>query len=230
MFGGLNLANATAGGPMSYGMFGGGNAAPAASGGLLGQLSQPQQLNRPMAMPSGGPNVQQTKPVSAMGGVGFGQAMPFVKSMTLPGGGPNTPTPLPTPVEGPMPEIGPAEPTNPIVRAICGLPPVPSGSGGGGFVRPTFGGGILGSFGGGDNPSPNTPPTPLADLFNRPLPSLGGGMAPAVPQPVDFGLGGQQMGFGNGMGSMNNWFSNFTAPRPPAPAPMMPMKGMFGVR
>lgn len=137
-------------------------------------------------------------------------------------------TQLPT-SGGPMPEMGGpmAEPTDPIVRAMCGLPPVstngPSGSGG--FVKPTFGGG--------DNPSPTLQQAPLADLFNRPMPSFGGGMAPSVPQPVDFGLGGQQMGFGNGMGNMNNWFSNFTAPRPPAmaaPAPMMPMKGMFGIR
>jgi hypothetical protein len=106
---------------------------------------------------------------------------------------------------------------------------VPSGSGGGSF-KPVLGGGLFGGFGGGDNPSPRPQLPPVTDLFNRPLPSLGGGMAPSVPQPVDFGLGGQQMGFGNGMGSMNNWFSNFTAPRPPAPAPMMSMKGMFGVR
>jgi hypothetical protein len=72
------------------------------------------------------------------------------------------------------------------------------------------------------------------DIFNRP--SINFGMAPSTPNSVDQGLGGQQMDFGNQMGGMNNWFSNFSAPRPmPAPAPadpapMMPMKGMFGVR
>ena len=202
MFGGLNLANATAGGPMSYGMFGGGNAAPAASGGLLGQLSQPQQINRPMVMPSGGPNVQQTKPM--FGSVGFGQPIPFNKQPTLPSGGPNMPKPLPN---API-EVSPAEPFKPILAEVAG------------YVN------------GGDNPSPNSPPPPVADLFNRPLPlpTFGGGMAPAVPQPIDFGLGSQQMSFGNPLGGMNNWFSNFIAPRPPAPASMMPMKGMFGVR
>jgi hypothetical protein len=65
---------------------------------------------------------------------------------------------------------------------------------------------------------------------------IGGGMAPSMPNAVDQGLGMQQMNFGNPMGGMNNWFSNFAAPRPmpapapAAPAPMMPMKGMFGVR
>ena len=229
MFGGLNLANAFGGGQMGYGMFGGGSPAPAGSGGLMGQVSSTQQLNPQMAMPSGGPNVQQQKPAFPS----MAQAIPMTREMQMPSGGPNMPTPLPT-SGGPMPEMGgPAEPTDPIVRAICGLPPVPTGapSGGGGWARPFMGGGFLG--GGGDNPSPNGPPTALTDLFNRPMPSFGGGMAPSVPQPVDLGLGGQQMGFGNGMGSMSNWFSNFTAPRPPAmaaPAPMMPMKGMFGVR
>ena len=205
MFGGLNLANAFGGGQRGYGMFGG-SPAPAGSGGLMDQVSSTQQLNPQMAMPSGGPNVQQQKPAFPS----MAQAIPMTREMQMPSGGPNMPTPLPT-SGGPMPEMGgPAEPTNPIVRAICGLPPAPTGT-----------------------PTPNGPPTALTDLFNRPTPSFGGGMAPSVPHPVDLGLGGQQMGFGNGMGSMSNWFSNFTAPRPPAmaaPAPMMPMKGMFGVR
>lgn len=199
MFGAFKLPTANSGGPMAYGMFGA-SPAPAASGGLLGQLSEPQQLNRPMVMPSGGPNVQQTKPM--FGSVGLGQAMPFNKPMVMPSGGPNMPTPLPNaPVE-----VSPAKPFNPFIKTISGF------------------------LGGGDNPSPDSPPPPLADLFNRPLPTFGGGMAPAVPQPVDFGLGGQQMSFGNPLGGMNNWFSNFIAPRPPAPVSMMPMKGMFGVR
>ncbi len=188
MFGGLNLANATSGGPLGYGMSGA-NSAPAASGGLLGQLGQPQQLNRPMVMPSGGPNMPRPSPDAPV-------------------------------FDGPMPEVsGQLDLSNPIVAAWCGVPPMPTN-------RPS-------GFGGGDNPSPNSPPPPVADLFNRPLPPLGGGMAPAVPQPIDFGLGGQQMSSGNPLGGMNNWFSNFIAPRPPAmtaPAPMMPMKGMFGVR
>jgi hypothetical protein len=188
-----------------------GNFNAGGSGGLFGQVSPMPQT---MAMPSGGPNTQQSVPP----GMGMGQPAPFGGPMVMPSGGPNMPTPLPTPVDGPMPEIGPAEPLDPIVRAICGLPPM--------SATPNTPAG-----GGGDNPSPRGQPMPpISDLFNRPLPSFGGGMAPAVPKPIDYGLGGQQMGFGNGMGSMNNWFSNFTAPRPPAAAPMMNMKGMFGVR
>ena len=170
--------------------------------------------------PMGTPSWASTAGLTPMNGL-FGGAS---------SGGPN----MPTQVDSVLPQIGPMEPADPVTRAICGLPPVPTGSPSskGGWVKP--------SFGGGDNPTPSQQSS-LFDLFNRSMPSFGGGngspfgigMAPSMPQQFDFGLGLQQMGTGNPMGGMNNWFSNFTAPRPPAPtapAPTMPMKGMFGIR
>ena len=104
-------------------------------------------------------------------------------------------------------------PMDDAIAIACGLP---RGSVSGGQVRPGNGG-PMGGMGGG-----------ISQI------QLGGGMAPSMPNAVDQGLGMQQMNFGNPMGGMNNWFSNFTAPQPmpapAAPAPMMPMKGMFGVR
>lgn len=114
---------------------------------------------------------------------------------------------------------------DPITAMMCGVipPPMNRGPGGNQF----------------NNPQPS-----FMDIFNRPAPELqrvdwtpmpSSGMAPSVPKAVDQGLGMQQMNYGNPMGGMNNLHSNFTAPRPmPAPAPatpapMMPMKGMFGV-
>lgn len=83
-------------------------------------------------------------------------------------------------------------------------------------------------YGGGHAPPPKSPTAGFGNNFNGSI--FNGGMAPSMPNAVDQGLGMQQMNYGNPMGGMNNWFSNFTAPRPmPAPAPMMPMKGMFGV-
>ena len=133
------------------------------------QVSGPQQMQRPMTMPSGGPNT--------------GTPMPSAPDFV----GISGPTPM-----------------NDAIAIACGVTP-PSATGG--QVRPGNGG---------------------------PMGGMGGGMAPSMPNAVDQGLGMQQMNFGNPMGGMNNWFSNFTAPRPmpapAAPAPMMPMKGMFGVR
>jgi len=218
MFGGFKLPTA------NTGMFG---AANGGMGGINGVVSSAQPMNQQMMLPSGGPNVQQPIPQPAVtsapafnGGLGVGQPMPFNRPMVMPSGGPNAPTPLPLPVEGPTPEIGPAEPTNPIIRAICGLPPVPNTP----SVQPRQFDGNM--FGGG-----------ASDLFNRSLPVMGTRMAPSTPKSVDQGLGMQQTDRGNVMGGLNNWFSNFIAPRPmPAPVAPLPqfpsfnMKGMFGVR
>ena len=146
------------------------------------QMSAPQQMQRPMTMPSGGPN---------------------------------TGAPMPPTLNSPVGISGPT-PMDDAIAAVCGIGMPPSAIGG--QVRPGNGG-PMGGMGGG------------LDQIR-----LGGGMAPSMPNAVDQGLGMQQMNFGNPMGGMNNWFSNFTAPRPmpapapAAPAPMMPMKGMFGIR
>ena len=127
------------------------------------------------------------------------------KPMVMPSGGPN---------------IQQQEPLDPITRAVCGLPPIPTQR----PMQPRQFDNNMGGFS-------------MPDIFNRDMSFFGaGGMAPSVPKGIDFGLGGQQMDTGNPMGGMNNWFSNFTppmpmpAPAPAAPAPIMPMKGMFGVR
>lgn len=146
------------------------------------QVSGPQQMQRPMAMPSGGPN---------------------------------TGAPMPSAPDGFSVGINGPSSIDEAIAIACGIPPSQINRGPGGNAQnnpmPQMGGG-LGQI------------------------RLGGGMAPSMPNAVDQGLGTQQMNFGNPMGGMNNWFSNFAAPRPmpapapAAPAPMMPMKGMFGVR
>lgn len=185
-------------------------------------------------LPSGGPNVGRPMPQQPMG-------MPAVTSGGLPQqpmGTPTTGFQMPDmsnvqPISGqsdPFAKVSMSGYTRPpmdVATAIaCGIPPSqvanPNSSAFGPTQAPTVGG--------------------MMDIFNRP-PSGMGGMpqpqvsqmpsfgAPSMPNAVDQGLGMQQMNHGNPMGGMNNWFSNFTAPRPmPAPAPMMPMKGMFGVR
>ena len=127
------------------------------------------------------------------------------RPMAMPSGGPNTGAPLP--------------PSFDIQSAT--LPPMDMAT----AIACTFGA-----------PPPQINRGPGGNAQNNPMPPMGGGMAPSMPNAVDQGLGMQQMNFGNPMGGMNNWFSNFAAPRPmpapapAAPAPMMPMKGMFGVR
>jgi hypothetical protein len=141
------------------------------------------------------------------------------KPMVMPSGGPN----VRQPVGGAANRVTPfmpqgVEPIDPITRAICGLPSVQTQA----PMQPRQLDNNMGGFS-------------MPDIFNKDMSFLGGGgMAPSVPKGIDFGLGGQQMDFGNPMGGMNNWFSNFTPPMPmpapAAPAPIMPMKGMFGVR
>ena len=161
---------------------------------------QVSQMNRLPITPSGGPNVQKLSPMPLLGGAG----MPIDKPAVMPSGGPNVPQ---------------QEPFDFITRAVCGLPPMPTQT----PMQPR-------QF---DNNMSGLP----VDIFNKDMSFFGGGgMAPSTPKAIDFGLGTQQMDTGNEMGGINNWFSNFAppapmpAPMPAAPAPMMPMKGMFGVR
>lgn len=187
-------------------------------------------------MPSGGPNVGQVMPQQPMGMPAMTSGGPSQRPMVMPSGGPNVGRPIPQ-LGGDNPlQIDAGGPMQPppmdVATAIaCGIPP---------SQVTNLGGNPVGS-------PPLTPISSFMDIFNRP-PSGMGGMpqpqvsqmpsfgAPSTPKSVDQGLGMQQMNYGNPMGGMNNWFSNFTAPQPmPAPAPsspapMMPMKGMFGVR
>lgn len=154
-----------------------------------------------------------------------------VSGYQLPSGGPNVGQPMPQiDAGGPM-QLPPMD----VATAIaCGIPPSqvanPNNSAFGPTQAPTVGG-MMDIF---NRPPPSmsgsgfVPPQPMTQPQVGQMPSFG---APSMPNTVDQGLGMQQMNYGNPMGGMNNWFSNFTAPRPmPAPAPMMPMKGMFGVR
>lgn len=131
--------------------------------------------------------------------------------MAMPSGGPNQPTQMPAPVPFVGLQQGTLPPMDVATMIACGIPPSQINRGPGGNAQ--------------NNPRPTI-------NFSGGM----GGMAPSMPNAVDQGLGMQQMNYGNPMGGMNNWFSNFAAPRPmpapapAAPAPMMPMKGMFGVR
>lgn len=199
------------------------NLAPA-TGFQMPNMSTVQPM-RGYQLPSGGANVGQPIPQQPMGMPAMTSGGLPQQPMMMPSGGPNMGKPIPQiDAGGPM-----QPPPMDVATAIaCGIPPSqvanPNSSAFGPTQAPTIGG--------------------MMDIFNRP-PSGMGGMpqpqvsqmpsfgAPSMPNAVDQGLGMQQMNHGNPMGGMNNWFSNFTAPRPmpaPAPAPMMPMKGMFGVR
>ena len=188
------------------------------------QMSAPQQMQRPMAMPSGGPNTGA--PVNSSN---WGSRNPagtpdwFLSDATpipfLNGGGVQGESALqPAQFQHQYQAAGIQPPSMmDQIRAQNSLPPE-----------------FAAAFSGGAAPTPPINRGPGGNAQNNPMPTMGGGMAPSMPNAVDQGLGMQQMNFGNPMGGMNNWFSNFTAPRPmpapAAPAPMMPMKGMFGVR
>ena len=133
---------------------------------------------------------------------------PMPSQMAMPSGGPNTGAPMPSAPDF-FATSGQLPPMDVATAIACGIPPSQINRGPGGNAQ--------------NNPMPQ-----MGGGINQI--QLGGGMAPSMPNAIDQGLGTQQMNFGNPMGGMNNWFSNFAAPRPiPAPAPMMPMKGMFGV-
>lgn len=166
-------------------------------------IFQASQMNRAPIAPTGGPNVRRLSPMPIVGGFD-GTNTPVDQAPVLPTGSPNTPK---------------QEPLDPITRLLCGFPPTPAQN----PMQPRQFDSYM-----------NTPPV---DIFNKDMSFFGGGgMAPSMPKSIDFGLGTQQMDTGNQMGGINNWFSNFAppapmpAPMPAAPAPMMPMKGMFGVR
>jgi len=160
-----------------------------------------------MALPSGGPNVQQPIPQPAVtsapafnGGLGVGQAMPFSQQMMLPSGGPNVQRPVPAP--------------DPTANAAAG----PPGWSGWQYQPGTA------LTGGGPNAQQPTPrPQPsfdlsgLMDIFNRPMPVMPQMPMPA-PNPISYGsFQPQQFSFMGGR----------TAP--PMPFNGM-MKGMFGIR
>ena len=175
------------------------------------QVSGPQQMPTQMAMPSGGPNVGQPMPApdptaNAAAGPLGWSGGQYQPGTALPSGG----TPIPFLNGGGQqgtPGLQPAQFRHQFQQA---------------GISPSS---MLDQLN-----AQRSPPSGLSAMF------AGGGMAPSMPNAVDQGIGMQQMNHGNPMGGMNNWFSNFTAPRPmpapapAAPAPMMPMKGMFGVR
>ncbi len=191
------------------------------------QMSAPQQWNSPMAMPSGGPNMPQPDPTASAGLDSINPSGPnlWQRPMTMPSGGPNTGTPIPFLNGGGAQgesALQPAQFRHQYQAAGIKPPSMMSQLNAQNSPPP----GLAGMFSGGATPPPMGAGPGWA--------SMTGGMATSMPNAVDQGLGMQQMNFGNPMGGMNNWFSNFTAPRPmpapAAPAPMMPMKGMFGVR
>ncbi|MCH1602107.1 MAG: hypothetical protein L7S57_04605 [Luminiphilus sp.] len=195
------------------------------------EVSAPQQMQRPMAMPSGGPNMPQPDPTAdaALLGTSHNPSQQWNRPMTMPSGGPNTGTPMPTGLDGLVGISGQLPPMDVATAIACGIPPSQINRGPGGNAQ--------------NNPMPQMPMPTMGGMWSGITPTAPG-MGGVSQMPANPGMGGvgqmpafqppQPMPFNNRpmpqWGAPNFSMQNGTIGAP-QPSPMNGMmKGMFGVR